>query len=119
MDFSGNNPEISLKGLKMKNISRIIFGQININSLRNKFEQLREFCKDNLDILLITETKLDSSFPNAQFHIPGYCSLYRLDLNPHGGGILLYIKDDIPSKLLVTGFEEGVETIFVEINSGC
>ena len=52
---------------------RIVFSQININSLRNRFEQLREFCKDNLDILLITETKLDSSFPSAQIHIPGYC----------------------------------------------
>ena len=61
-----------------------------------------------------------------QSHIPGYCSPYRLGCNSHGGGILLYIRQDIPSKLLVTGFEEGVEVIFVEINlrqrkwlSGC
>ena len=76
----------------------------------------REFCKDNLDILLTAENKLDNSFPSAQFHIPGYCGPYRLDRNSHGGGILLYIEEDIPSKLLVTGFEEGVEEIFVEIN---
>ena len=81
--------------------------------MRNKFEQLREFCKDNLDILLTTETKLDSSFSSAQFHIPGYCSPYRLNRNSHGGGILLYIREDIPSKLLVTGFEEGVEAILI------
>ena len=29
------------------------YGQIKINSLRNKFEQLRDFRKDKLDILLI------------------------------------------------------------------
>ena len=62
---------MSLKGLKIQNKNRITIGHININSLLNKFEQLREFCKDNLDILLITETKIDSSFPMAQFHIPG------------------------------------------------
>ena len=85
-------------GLKIKNINRIVFGQISTNPLQNKFEQLCEFCKDNLDILLITETKLDSSLPNAQFHIPGNCSPFRLDRNSHGGGILLFIREDLPSK---------------------
>ena len=117
MIFSASKPEISLKSLKKKNINRTIFGQYNINSQRNKFGQLHEFCKDNLDILLITQTKLESSFPSEQFHIPGYCSPYRLDRNSHGGGILLYIREDILSKLLETGFEKGVEAIFVEINT--
>ena len=117
MNFSGNKSEISLKELKIKNINGIIFRHININSLRNKFEQLREFCKDNLDILLMIETKLDISFlPSVQFHIPGYCSPCRLDRNSHGGGLLLYIREDIPSKLLVICFEERVEAIFVQIN---
>lgn len=34
-------------------------------------------CQENLDILLITKTKLDSSFPDTQFHINGYTSPYR------------------------------------------
>ena len=95
MIFSASKPETSLKSLKIKNINRIIFGQYNINTLTNKFGQLHEFCKDNLDILLITQTKLESSFPSAQFHIPGYCSPYRLDRNSHGGGILLYIRKPV------------------------
>ena len=65
MAVSGSKPEISLKGLKIKNIIRIIFAQININSFQNKFEQLHDFFKNNLDILLITETKLYTSFPSA------------------------------------------------------
>ena len=108
---------MSLKGLKIQNKNRITIGHININSLLNKFEQLREFCKDNIDILLITETKLDiSPFPSAQFHIPGYCSPYRLDRNSHGGVILLNIRKYIPSQLLLTGFEERVKAIFVQKN---
>ena len=44
--------------------------------------------KDNVDILLTSETKIDSSFPTAQFHIDGYI-IYRRDRN----GLLLYIRD--------------------------
>ena len=117
INFSGNKPEMSLKGLKINNNIRIIFGHININFLQNKFEQIREFCKDNLDIFLITETKLDiSSFPSAQIHIPGYCSPYRLDRSSQEGGILLHIRKYTPSKLLVTGLEGRVEAIFIQKN---
>ena len=47
----------------------IAIAQININSLRIKFSFLCEAVRGNIDILLITETKLDSSFPSAQFHM--------------------------------------------------
>ena len=46
---------------------------------------------NNLHILLISETEIDSSFPTAQFQIEGY-KTYRLDKNANGGGILLYIQ---------------------------
>ena len=50
---------------------------------------------------MISETKLDSSFPEGQFLIPGYSSPYRLDRNCRWGGIMLYVREDIPSKLLL------------------
>ena len=53
-------------------MNRITIAQINIKSLRNKFSFLCEVVTGNIDILLVTETKLDSSFPNAQFHMYGY-----------------------------------------------
>ena len=55
----------------------------------------------NLDILLITETKIDNSFSEVQFEIDGFTTLYRVDRDCHGGGILLYIRQDIPPKLLI------------------
>ena len=48
----------------------------------------------NVDILLISETKIDSSFPGAQFKIEGYTT-YTSDRNSNGGGILLYVAEDI------------------------
>ena len=52
------NPFEMLKRLKLKNINRLIIGHLNINSLRNKFEDLKMLCKDNIDILVLTETKV-------------------------------------------------------------
>ena len=51
---------------------------------------------------MISETKLDPSFPNGQFHILGFSEHYRFDRNGNGDGILPYIREDIPSKLIVT-----------------
>ena len=47
---------------------------------------------------MISETKLDSSFPEGQFLIEGYSKPHRIDHNCHGGGIMLYVRADIPSK---------------------
>ena len=55
--------------------------------------------KDNVDILLISETKIDSSFPTAQFDMNGFTT-YRRDRNINGGGIILHVREDIPSSLL-------------------
>ena len=50
-----------------------------------------------MDILLISETKLNS-FPENQFFIDGISRPYRLDRRGKGGGILLYIREHIPSR---------------------
>ena len=47
----------------------------------------------------MSETKLDSSFPDSQFSIPGY-RIVRKDLNKNGRGILFYINKDIPFEVI-------------------
>ena len=53
-----------LKATRIANINRLMTGHININSIRNKFEMLPNSIKGNLDILMISKTKLDSTFPS-------------------------------------------------------
>ena len=53
----------------MRNLNKIIIGDLNVNSLRNKFESLQEQINRNVDVLLILETKPGNSFPNGQFLI--------------------------------------------------
>ena len=103
-----------LKNLRLENVNRLICAQLNINSIRNKFESLKEIVGTNVDILLICETTLDSSFPRAQFHIHGIGEPYRFGRNGKGGGILSYIRDYIPSKLIESKMT--IEGLFVEIN---
>ena len=56
-----------LKDIRQNNLNRPILGQLNIKSMRNKFFFLASQIGNNLDVLLISETKLDDTFPTAQF----------------------------------------------------
>ena len=53
----------------------------------------------NFDVFLISESKIDSTFPNMQFKINGY-KLFRRDRNRFGGGLMLYLNEEIPCKFL-------------------
>ena len=61
------------------------------------------FISSNLDILMISETKIDNTFPDSQFLIKGFSVPYRHDRTAKGGGIFLYIWEDIPSKRMKQG----------------
>ena len=67
-----SDPFEKLKNTRLKNPNRLIIAQLNINFLRNKFDSLVQMIHNNLDILLISETKIYSSCPTAQFKIEGY-----------------------------------------------
>ena len=58
---------------------------ININSLRSKSDYFIEQITRNIDILMISETKLDSSFPIGEFLINGYSVPFRIGRNSQGG----------------------------------
>ena len=64
-----------------------MIGHININSIRNKFEMSSNCIKSDLNILTISEAKLDSTFPSNQFTIEEYVAPVRFDRNVREGGI--------------------------------
>ena len=53
-----------------------------------------------MDILVVTESKIDNSFPAQQFDIQGYARPFRLDRNKEGGGVLIYIREDIGANVI-------------------
>ena len=80
-EYFGN----TLKSLRTSNLHHIIIAQINVNSIRNKFEALANEVSDNVDILLTSENKNDDSFSLTQFLIEGFTTPYILDRNGSGG----------------------------------
>ena len=106
-----------LFNLKVRVNNKLIIGNLNINSIAGKFDQLKLMVEHKVDILVLIKTKIDSSFLNLQFHIEGFCLPYRLDRNKHGGGVLVYIREDIPSKILKRTFlPDDIEGVFIELD---
>ena len=57
-----------LKVLRVENDYYPIVANLNINSLGEKINHLREICKESpIDILCVDQTKIDSSYPDALF----------------------------------------------------
>ena len=107
----------TLKSIRLSNANRLIIAQLNINSLRNKFDALKDIVMGNIDILVLTETKLDETFPNNQFLIDGFSTPFRFDRNGNGGGVMIYVREDIPCKILNKHIApEKFEGIFLEVN---
>ena len=63
------------------------------------------------------ETKLDDTYPTSQYHIVSYSMAYRADKNRNGGGVVIYVREDILSNVLRKhSCSNNKEGIFLEIN---
>ena len=82
---------------------------MNINSLRNKFEVIKE------DVFFLSETRLDETFPNNQFQIGGYKN-FRLDRNCYGAGVCIYANQDIAARHVKYSSLSNIEIICLELN---
>ena len=106
-----------MKISRLKYPQNPIIAQININSIRNKFETLVSLVTSDIDILMISETKIDESFPLSQFMIDEFSMPYRRDREANGGGILVYFRNNITAKLLnFENLPSDIDAIFTEMN---
>ena len=84
--------------------------------MRNKFSGFKDLVLKKTDICLLTETKIDDSFPNSQFFAEGY-RMFRKDRNKNGCSLILYVHEDIPGKLINSyDFKEGSEIIVFKLS---
>ena len=110
-----------LTNLRLINPKKVTFDHLNINSIPNKFDGIMDFVSTNLDVFLISETKIDSSFPEAQFVHNGYAKPYRKDRSlgggGGGGGLLMYVNENIASCMMKQHtLPDDLEIMCVEIN---
>ena len=97
-----------------------MFTHVNINSFRHKFAHSHELLSnDSADFLAISESTLDDSFPDAQFNAQGY-NLFRQDNTSSSGGLIIYVRSDIPHRRLNNAEfnDNGVESLCIELTIG-
>ena len=64
---------------------------------------------------MTSETKADDTFPGGQFFLDAFGTPFRLDGNRNGGGIMLFVRNDIPAKVFSTDGRP-IESFYVELN---
>ena len=97
-DSVSSSDIIRVEKQRLDNASNTIIGHLNINSFRNKTAFVEDIIK-LFDVLLVFESKLDHTFPSNQFGTNGY-KIFRYRRNRFGGGLILYINEDILCKPL-------------------
>ena len=89
---------------------------MNINSIQNKLTDLKISVFDSVDILCIAESKLDKSFLKSEIVLDGFKKPYRLDLTTFSGGLLVYIKASLPSKIINHyEFQKDIQCVVMEL----
>ena len=84
---------------RLKHRKNPLIGYLNINSLRSKITDLRIIMKTlSLDYLILSETKIDESFPTSQFNVEAYEIRARHDRDKFGGGLIEFVRRDLICK---------------------
>ena len=84
--------EPTIKFPRKPNKKECTIARLNVNSLPSKFIEIKEWLVDGvIDILCIQETKIDSTFPNFQFHVNGY-NIFRRDRKKGSGGVVIFVR---------------------------
>ena len=69
------------------------------------------------DIITISETHLHKGVGNDLFDFRGYHEILRKDRGGNGGGIAMYIKENISYKRVYNYEKPNLEAMWVSINS--
>ena len=68
-------------------------------------------------VLIVTETKSGSSFPSDQFSTDGFAKPFCRDRHKNGGGVMIFGRNDIPSKeIKVNSLSSDIECQFIELS---
>ena len=96
----------SVKGLKLCHL--------NVRSIHNKLDQLSIELGD-FDVISISESWLDNTVDNCLLHIEGFQPPSRIDRNRHGGGVIVYVKNNIPYTVRNDLCINSLEALWIEI----
>jgi len=105
-------PEIDYSCFRNKGLH---FTHLNIRSLLPKLSELKTIILNtNVAVLSFSETWLDNTITDSEIEIQGY-SIIRKDRDRGGGGVCMYIRNDIAFNIRNDLEIEGLEAIWADI----
>ena len=88
----------------------------NARSIRNKIDELNHFtASSSIHILAITESWLGPSIPDARIGLQNFQTPFRRDRNENGGGVCIYLSNDISGKRRKDLENSELELMWIEI----
>ena len=94
-------------------------GHLNIQGINNKVDQVRlmlESDNNQIHVLGLSETKLNSVQSDSAFEVNGFQKPFRKDRETNsGGGILVYVKDGVCCSRRTDLEQENLECLWLEI----
>lgn len=105
--FTLNDTWFSKKGLN-------IF-HLNIHFFYPKMDEMKCLVeKHKIDILCLSETFLNDTFKDGELSIEGY-NLFRKDRSSFGGGLLVFVRNEIPCIRRTDIEDSTLESIWLEV----
>ena len=91
------------------------FLHINLRSMLSKISELRLIAQNsNAAVIGVSETWLDSSVRDSEISIPNY-TVFRKDRNSHGGGVCVYVRNDIAYNKRTDLMQDNLESLWIEL----
>jgi hypothetical protein len=90
---------------------------LNIQSLIPKLDII-EIELTTFDVLIFSETWIDQSVSDHDISLPYYTPPFRSDRTRHGGGVAIYVKENIPVRRRADLEIVGLECVWLELNVG-
>ena len=91
-------------------------GYLNVDGARNKIDQIEYLAhRYQLDVFFVAETKLDNKVPYLEVGIKDYKIVKRNDKTRNGGGILVYVKENLSNEDLTDHLIQNTEYIRLRV----
>ena len=89
---------------------------LNIHYLHSKLDEIKILLYEqpNIDIICLCETFLTDKFPDEELVLDNY-QLFRKDRNTHGGGLVIYVKNNLICKSRDDLQVNGIEALLLEV----
>ena len=116
-DCTPKSVDLNAGNYDIINLDMLNIATFNVNSITcdNRIAQLSALAHElNLSCLCLVESKLSDEVDQSVFRMDGYTSVFR-HRNRHGGGVLLYIRKDIPFSRITQNESQCIEHVSVDI----